>query len=94
MDFEIPQEIRDYLDELDGFIEREIRPLEQQDDNVRFFDHRRENARTDWENDGRPRADWEALLELPITEVRQRFRIPEPPDYHEVRSKGAPVLAA
>lgn len=39
-------------------------------------------------------ADWEALLELPIGEVRQRFRIPEPPVYHEVRSKGAPVLAA
>ena len=39
-------------------------------------------------------ADWEALLELPITEVRERFQIPEPPAYHEVRSKGAPVLAA
>ena len=68
MDFEIPQEIRDQLVELDDFIEREIRPLEQQDDNVRFFDHRREHARTDWENGGRPRADWEALL----WEMRQR----------------------
>ncbi len=34
---------------------REIKPLEQQDDNVRFFDHRREHARTDWDN-GRPAA--------------------------------------
>lgn len=39
-------------------------------------------------------ADWEALLELPIGELRQRFRIPEPPDYLEVRSEGAPALAA
>lgn len=62
MDFEIPQEIRDTLAELDDFIDREIKPLEAQDDNARFFDHRRENARTDWDNDGRPRADWEALL--------------------------------
>ncbi len=37
-------------------------------------------------------SDWEALLELPIDEVRQRFRIPEPPIYHELRSRGAPVL--
>lgn len=39
-------------------------------------------------------ADWEALLECPIDEVRQRFHISAPPDYFEVRSKGAPVLAA
>ncbi len=39
-------------------------------------------------------ADWEALLALPIQEVRQHFRIPDPPEYLEVRSKGAPVLAA
>ncbi len=37
-------------------------------------------------------ADWEALLELPIDQVRQRFRIPDPPDYYAVRSLGAPVL--
>jgi alkylation response protein AidB-like acyl-CoA dehydrogenase len=62
MDFTIPEEVRDYLRELDAFIEREIRPLEERDDNVRFFDHRREHARTDWENGGRPRPEWEALL--------------------------------
>jgi alkylation response protein AidB-like acyl-CoA dehydrogenase len=62
MDFEIPAEIRTKLVELDDFIEREIKPLENQDDNCRFFDHRREWARTDWDNDGQPRADWEALL--------------------------------
>ncbi len=60
--FEIPAEITDYLTELDAFIEAEIKPIENRDDNIRFFDHRRENARTDWDNDGHPRADWWALL--------------------------------
>ena len=68
MDFEIPEEIQRKLEELDEFIEREIVPLEQRDDNIRFFDHRREHARTDWENGGRPREDWEALLR----EMRRR----------------------
>jgi len=62
MDFMIPAEIVDYLDELDAFIEREIKPLQQQDDNERFFDHRREWARTDYEAGGLPRQEWEALL--------------------------------
>src|SRR6266567_3371438 len=62
MDFEIPKDIAEYLVELDEFIEREIRPLEQQDDNIRFFDHRREDARTDWGRGGLPDPKWEALL--------------------------------
>ncbi len=37
-------------------------PLQEQDDNDRFFDHRREWARTDFEHGGLPRKDWEALL--------------------------------
>src|SRR4029077_18350102 len=68
VDFEIPADLRDYLAELDEFIEREIRPLEQQDDNTRFFDHRREDARTDWDRGGLPSAEWEALL----AEARRR----------------------
>ena len=60
--FEIPRAIEDYLLVLDDFIEREIKPLEAQDDNIRFFDHRREHARTDWDREGLPREDWEALL--------------------------------
>jgi acyl-CoA dehydrogenase len=60
--FEVPQDILDYLTVLDGFIEAEIKPLEQRDDNIRFFDHRREHARTDWDNDGLPREEWEDLL--------------------------------
>ena len=62
MDFEIPKDIAEFLAELDAFIEREIKPLEQRDDNRRFFDHRRENARTDWDRGGLPNRDWEALL--------------------------------
>jgi acyl-CoA dehydrogenase len=68
MDFDIPADLAAYLSELDAFIEAEIRPLEQQDDNIRFFDHRREDARTDWDRGGLPNRDWEALLR----EARQR----------------------
>jgi alkylation response protein AidB-like acyl-CoA dehydrogenase len=62
VDFELPKELAAYLVELDEFIETEIRPLEEQDDNVRFFDHRREDSRTDWERGGLPAEEWEALL--------------------------------
>jgi len=62
MDFDLPAEIVDYLAELDGFIETIIRPLENEDDNIRFFDHRREDARTDWERGGLPNEEWESLL--------------------------------
>jgi len=68
MDFELPAELTAYLDELDRFIAAEIAPLQAQDDNERFFDHRREHARTDWDNDGLPRKEWEALL----AEARER----------------------
>jgi alkylation response protein AidB-like acyl-CoA dehydrogenase len=60
MDFELPQPIRDKLAELDAFIETEIKPLER--DNMQFFDHRREHARTDWDDDGTPRDEWNALI--------------------------------
>jgi len=62
MDFDIPADLASYLAELDDFIEREIRPLEQQDDNIRFFDYRREDARTDWDRGGLPNRQWEELL--------------------------------
>jgi alkylation response protein AidB-like acyl-CoA dehydrogenase len=62
MDFTLPAELTAYLAELDAFIAREIKPLEQADDNIRFFDHRREWARTDFDNGGLPRHDWEELL--------------------------------
>src|SRR5665213_728442 len=62
MDFTIPKEITDLLVRIDDFIDREIMPLQHQDDNDRFFDHRREWARTDFEGGGLPRKDWELLL--------------------------------
>src|SRR6266699_7162309 len=62
MDFEITQDIHQLLHDLDDFIEAEIKPLEEQDDNIRFFDHRREFARTDVENGGVPRKEWYELL--------------------------------
>ncbi len=60
MNFEIPDDIAAYLDALDGFIETEIKPLEEA--NIQYFDHRREDARTDWDNGGQPEPEWEALL--------------------------------
>lgn len=68
MDFDLPADLVAYLAELDAFIEAEIKPLEAEDDNIRFFDHRREYARTDWEKGGLPKAEWEALL----AEARRR----------------------
>lgn len=60
MDLELPAGIRAKLAELDAFIEREIKPLEQR--NLQYFDHRREYARTDWEHDGQPRQEWNELI--------------------------------
>jgi acyl-CoA dehydrogenase len=68
VDFELPKDLVEFLGQVDDFIEREIRPLEQQDDNIRFFDHRREDARTDWHRGGLPNPVWEELLR----EARQR----------------------
>lgn len=83
MDFDLPEDLAAYLGVLDEFIEREIKPLEEQDDNIRFFDHRREDARTDWEHGGVPTEEWEALL----GEARRRadaaghYRYPYPKKY-------------
>ena len=62
MDFNIPEDIQSFLDECDDFIEKVVKPLQASDDNERFFDHRREDARTDWERGGLPNEEWEALL--------------------------------
>lgn len=60
MDFQIPDEIKAKLAELDEFIEREIKPLEEE--NIQYFDHRREHARTNWDEDGTPQPAWEEVL--------------------------------
>jgi len=83
VDFTIPADIKAYLAELDAFIEKEIKPLERENDNIRFFDHRREWARTDFEGGGLPRREWEELL----AEMRRRadkagyFRYALPKEY-------------
>jgi acyl-CoA dehydrogenase len=83
MNFTVPGALQHFLSELDEFIERDIKPLEQEDDNIRFFDHRREHARTNWDAGGVPREEWEALL----AEARRRadaagvYRYPFPKAY-------------
>jgi acyl-CoA dehydrogenase len=83
VDLELPPDLVAYLAELDDFIAREIKPLEESDDNIRFFDHRREDARTDWDRGGLPNEEWEALL----GEARRRadaaghYRYAFPKDY-------------
>ena len=62
MDFAIPENTQKLLADLDAFIEDVIKPIEQEDDNIRFFDHRREDSRTDWDRNGLPNADWELSL--------------------------------
>ena len=66
MDFTLPEHLPGLLAEMDAFIEAEIKPLERE--NTQYFDQRRENARTDWDNGGIPRREWEKLL----GEMRQR----------------------
>lgn len=60
MDFDVPQDIKDKLEELDAFIEREIKPLEAE--HMQYFDYRREYERTDWQAGGVPAKEWEELL--------------------------------
>jgi hypothetical protein len=60
VDFTLPDHLPGLLDEIDAFIEREIKPLERK--NMQYFDQRREYARTDWENGGIPVRAWEDLL--------------------------------
>ncbi len=83
MDFDIPKEIADYLVVLDDFIEKEIKPLENSNDNIRFFDHRREDARTDWDRGGLPSEDWEALLfqARKLADAAGHYRYPIPKEY-------------
>src|SRR5947209_99511 len=66
MDFTLPEHLPPLLAEMDAVIERDIAPL--QAENMQYFDHRREFARTDVDNDGIPTREWEDLL----TEMRRR----------------------
>ena len=79
MDFALSPTLQAYLDELDAFIAAEIKPLEEQDDNIRFFDHRREYARTDFENGGVPQPHFAATVKglIPDLDEARRIRIAE-----------------
>jgi alkylation response protein AidB-like acyl-CoA dehydrogenase len=83
MDFDIPADLAAYLVELDAFIEDVILPVEHRDDNIRFFDHRREDARTDWERGGLPNEGWEALLAEAkrLADEAGHYRYPFPKEY-------------
>jgi acyl-CoA dehydrogenase len=77
----LPPEIAALLEEVDTFICNEIEPLELEEDNMRFFDHRREHSRTDFERGGIPSEEWEALLEQMMDLADQaglwRFGLPQ-----------------
>lgn len=62
MNFDLPPSLTSHLSALDKFITQTILPLQHKDDNNRFFDHRREYARTNWDKGGIPREEWEDLL--------------------------------
>lgn len=66
MDFTLPEHLPALLAEMDAFIDAEITPLEQE--HLQYFDRRREFARTDLDNGGVPRREWEDLLD----EMRRR----------------------
>ncbi|KAL6407391.1 acyl-CoA dehydrogenase [Ilyonectria robusta] len=83
MNFELPSEVQDYLSRLDAFINEKILPLQRKDDNERFFDHRREASRTQWNNQGLPEEDWEALLHQTkrLADEAGFYRFPCPKEY-------------
>ena len=83
MDFTLPQELTDLLTRLDAFIDEVIAPIEATDDNIRFFDHRREDARTDWDRGGLPDDTWEELLHRVkrLADADGFYRYPMPAEY-------------
>ncbi|MFT7129161.1 MAG: acyl-CoA dehydrogenase [Gammaproteobacteria bacterium] len=83
VDFDIPKEIAEYLVVLDKFIEDEILPLQHKDDNNRFFDYRREDARTDWDRGGLPNEEWEQLLRQAsrLADAAGHYRYPAPKEF-------------
>lgn len=62
MNFDLPPDLQAYIGQLDQFIHNKILPLQHSNDNNRFFDHRRESSRTQWNNGGLPTPEWDNLL--------------------------------
>jgi len=56
----IPEDVQQLLDDIDAFIDRELKPIEEA--NPEHFDHRREFTRTDVERGGIPTERWRELL--------------------------------
>ncbi|KAI1360174.1 butyryl-CoA dehydrogenase [Xylaria arbuscula] len=83
MNFELPEDLQQYIAKLDTFIAAQILPLQHQDDNNRFFDHRREPSRTQWNNGGLPSSEWEALLAQArrLADEAGFYRFPLPREY-------------
>ncbi|KAI1331488.1 butyryl-CoA dehydrogenase [Xylariaceae sp. FL0255] len=83
MNFELPPDLQEYIRKLDSFIHTQILPLQHQDDNNRFFDHRREPSRTQWDNGGLPTPEWEALLARAraLADKASIYRFPLPKAY-------------
>ena len=81
MSEDLPDDVAALIEEVDAFIAAEVRPLEAEGDNARFFDHRREHARTDFEAGGIPRREWEDLLEEMVARADRaglwRYALPE-----------------
>lgn len=83
MNFNLPDELHEYISKLDAFIQHTILPLQHVDDNSRFFDHRREPSRTQWDNQGLPTPAWEALLSQArnLADKAGFYRFPTPKQY-------------
>ncbi|KAK8084556.1 hypothetical protein PG997_005827 [Apiospora hydei] len=83
MNFDLPADLQAYIQKLDSFIYQEIIPLQNSNDNVRFFDHRREPSRTQWDNGGLPTREWEQLLgqARAIADRAGFYRFPLPKRY-------------
>lgn len=83
MNFALPPELQQHIAKLDAFIQQAILPLQHKDDNHRFFDHRREPSRTQWDNQGLPTPQWEALLEAAraLADEAGFYRFPLPTAY-------------
>lgn len=83
MNFDYPSDLQAYISKLDSFIHAEILPLQHKDDNNRFFDHRREPSRTQWDNGGLPTPEWESLLAQArkLADKAGFYRFPLPREY-------------
>ncbi|KAI8631447.1 butyryl-CoA dehydrogenase [Xylariaceae sp. FL1651] len=83
MNFDLPPDLQEYISKLDSFIKTQILPIQHEGDNNRFFDHRREPSRTQWDNGGLPTPEWEAILTRArkVADEAGFLRFPLPREY-------------